>query len=425
MSRSVHGVRRRVPALVATAALAVGVVLAPATLPSGLATLPHAAAAPQAPADCQPGELIAEEGWAPAAIGRAAANDVATGAGVRVAVVDSGVRPDFPHLVGAVEPGRDVVALDPADSTGTADTFGHGSAVATIIAGRPVEGSALVGIARDATIVPVRVYYEDDTDAAEQAGTDPQPGRIAQGIREASQLDVDIIVVAMSTIQETPDLAVAVDEATAAGSLVVASMGNVENADADPTRPRYPAALPGVLAVGAYDEGFAEVNAYRGAHADVGGPGVGILATGRSGGDCRMGTAAAATSWATAHVAGVAALVAQAHPDETPAQWAYRITATAARSVPEERSDLVGWGLVQAADAIAFVDDGSARGPVSDAVPALPSPPVVTEPVTITAYPDRWATARSTLGWWALGAAVVVAGSLIVARTPRGRGPAS
>ena len=42
-------------------------------------------------------------------------------------------------------------------------------------------------------------------------------------------------------------------------------------------------------------------------------------------------------------------------------------------------------------------------------------------PVVITSPPDPWADARGTLAWWALGAAVVVAGSLVVARTPSRR----
>ncbi|GMA32353.1 S8 family serine peptidase [Litorihabitans aurantiacus] len=313
-----------------------------------------------------------------------------------------------------------MVAKDPEDGSGTRDIFGHGSAIATIIAGRPVEGSALTGIAPAATIVPFRVYYEDDSDQAEREDKHPTPGRIAAGIREASAAGIRVIVVAMSTAVDDPELAGAVADANAGGALIIASMGNVASEDVDPTRPRYPAAYPGVLAVGAYAEDYTPVTAaYRGDHVDVAGPGVGILATGTSGDDCLLGQADAATSWATAHVGGVAALVAQAHPGESAEQWSHRITATAARSVPEQRSDLVGWGLVQAADAIAFVDDGSARGPVSADVPALERPTAEAEPVRITPTPDAWERARGTLGWWGLGAAVVVAGALVVTRLPR------
>lgn len=384
--------------------------MAVAALGAGLGLAPgggHGAVAAPAQQRCEASALIGDAGWAPAAIGRDAAQLTATGAGVRVAVVDSGVAADHPHLAGAVEPGLDVVGQDPADTTGTADAFGHGSAVAAIIAGRAVVGSALVGVAPEATIVPVRVYYSDETDVTDDpdpaapAGTGPEPGRIAQGIREAAGLDVEVIVVAMSTLEDDPDLAAAVDEATAAGSLVVASMGNVEDAEVDPTRPRYPAAYPEVLAVGAFGPGPVPVPGYRGEHADIGGPGVDVLATGRSGGDCVLGTATAATSWATAHVGGVAALVAQAHPQEAPAEWAHRITATAAPLTTARRSDLVGLGLVQAADAIAFVDDVTAR------------------PGTVTSAPDDVAAARGRLAWWALGAVVVVGGGLIVARRAR------
>ncbi|TGO06397.1 serine protease [Serinibacter arcticus] len=409
-------------AAVTTAALTAGLLVGPALVgPTGSAgSVGVSTASAAVGGTCEPDALIGEPEWGPAAIGRDAANALADGAGVRVAVVDSGVQATFPHLVGAVEPGRDVVAKDPEDGTGTRDIFGHGSAVATIIAGRRVEGSALVGIAPAATIVPFRVYYEDDSDQAEREDKHPTPARIAAGIREAAAAGVRVIVVAMSTAEDNPELAAAVADATAGGALVISSMGNATE-DSDPTRPRYPAAYPEVLAVGAFDQEFTPVLAYRGDHVDVAAPGVGVLTTGRSGGDCLLGTTEQATSWATAHVGGVAALVAQTHPEETPAQWAYRITATAARTVPDERSDLVGWGLVQAPDAIAFVDDGSARGPVSGAVPAVERPVAENAPVVITSPPDPWADARGTLAWWALGAAVVVAASLVVARTPSRR----
>lgn len=410
---------RRSAALAALACvLAATGVLAPATAPGGgPLTSPAAAQAAQ----CEEGELIADPGWAPDAIGLAEARSLADGAGVLVAVVDSGVQPDFPHLVGAVQDGTDVVALDPTNTTGTHDTFGHGSAVATIIAGRTVEGSGLEGIAPAATIVPIRVYYEDDSDEAEKQGIDPKPERIAEGVRRASATGAKVIVVAMSTISEVPELAQAVADATAGGALVVASAGNVKAGEGDPSRLRYPAAYPEVLAVGAYDRGFTPVASSFGDHVDIGGPGVGILATGRSGSDCRLGAVDQATSWATAHVAGVATLVAQLHPEETPAQWAHRLTATAARPVPDERSPYVGWGLVQAGDALGFVDDGSARGPASGAVPVLERPVPEAAPVVIVAYPDAWARARGVVAWWALGAAVVVAGCLIVTRMPRRR----
>jgi len=411
---------RRAVAAATTAVLTVGLLVGPALAAGSAWPLDAPRASAAVGGSCEPDALIDDPEWGPAAIGRDAANALADGAGVRVAVVDSGVQATFPHLVGAVEPGRDVVAKDPEDTTGTRDIFGHGSAIATIIAGRPVEGSALRGIAPAATIVPIRVYYEDDSDQAEREDKHPTPARIAAGIREASAAGVRVIVVAMSTAVDDPALASAVADATAGGALIISSMGNATE-DSDPTRPRYPAAYPEVLAVGAFDQEFTPVQAYRGDHVDVAAPGVGILATGKSGGDCLLGDSVQATSWATAHVGGVAALVAQAHPEETPAQWAYRIEATAARTVPDERSDLVGWGLVQAPDAIAFVDDGSARGPVSAAVPAVERTPDEPAPVVITSPPDPWADARGTLAWWALGAAVVVAGSLVVARTPSRR----
>ena len=66
-----------------------------------------------------------------------------TGAGIRIAVVDSGIAPGHPH-VGAVSAGVALVGEDAAD---TADRMGHGTAVA----------AAIRDLAPDAELIPVRV----------------------------------------------------------------------------------------------------------------------------------------------------------------------------------------------------------------------------------------------------------------------------
>ncbi|GMA32354.1 hypothetical protein GCM10025875_23460 [Litorihabitans aurantiacus] len=80
----------------ATAALTAVLALAPVLpAPSGTGT-PLATAAAATSGQCEPGARIDDAGWGPAAIGREAAGRLATGAGVRVAVVDSGVQASFP-----------------------------------------------------------------------------------------------------------------------------------------------------------------------------------------------------------------------------------------------------------------------------------------------------------------------------------------
>ena len=385
--------------------LTVGGLLVPASAPPAVA---------QANNGCS--GLIAQEGWAPQALNLEVAHTIATGAGVKVAVVDSGVDTDNPHLNGAVLTGEDIYGLDPTNTTGTADVQQHGTVMATIIAGRPAEGSGLLGVAPDAMIYPIRVYYSTEV-------RDGEPGSltgagIADGIRRATASGAQIIVVALSQYTDDPAIAAAVAEAEAAGALVVASAGNLDDQSDVPTQPRFPAAYPQVLAVTGVDMAGLPAGAHIGEHIDIAAPGVNILAGVPSGADCWVGKPNDATSWATAHVGGVAALIAQAYPEETPQQWAHRLTATASRTDPDARDSILGWGMVQPVAALKFVDDGSARGPDSA---DWERPPVVVpevEPVVVEARPDPWVSPRRTVAWWALGTGSVVLAALLVSRLP-------
>ena len=61
-----------------------------------------------------------------------------------------------------------------------------------------------------------------------------------------------------------------------------------------------------------------------------------VLTTFMGAGDCVFSGDKPSTSYAAGYVGGVAALVAAAHPDETPADWTYRLTVTALRTTPAE-----------------------------------------------------------------------------------------
>ncbi|MDQ1176648.1 subtilisin family serine protease [Microbacterium sp. SORGH_AS 421] len=127
-------------------------------------------------------------------------------------------------------------------------------------------------------------------------------------------------------------------------------------------------------------------------------PGQAVASSWPLGGDCVVGADEPATSWATAYVSAAAALVASAHPTETPAQWAYRLEATAVRAQPDTRSNISGWGVVQPYDAIVMVPGTGLRGPKSPFVAASPSasPTATPEAVSVVIGPGPDAAAITT-----------------------------
>ncbi|MDQ1123588.1 S8 family serine peptidase [Microbacterium trichothecenolyticum] len=335
------------------------------------------------------------------------------GAGVTVAVVDSGVAPN-PHLDDAIVAGVNLVP-DGTDGIGRTDVYGHGTVIAGQIAARVIPKSGVQGLAPEVRILPVRVYA-GDSDQLVEAGFGPNTARMAEGIRIAADRGAQIINVSMSTTEKNAALGEAVAYARDRGSLVVASAGNrdstaaVEDDDTDGVR--YPAGFPGAVGVAATDTSGVVTNAsIRGSHVALAAPGQDIASAWPQGGDCAVATDGPATSYAAAYVSAAAALVAAAHPDETPAQWAYRLEATAVRPQPDTRSNASGWGVVQPYDAIVLVPGAGLRGPSSPfpGATATPAPTGTPAPVAVVVGPGPDAEAIT------LATGIGVAGLVVLA----------
>ncbi|MDQ1129576.1 S8 family serine peptidase [Microbacterium sp. SORGH_AS_0888] len=350
---------------------------------------------------------------------------VTRGAGVTVAVVDSGVSANNPHLTAAVSGGVNLVP-DGTDAAGTTDQYGHGTAIAGQIAARKIDGSSVEGLAPEARIMPVRVFAGAD-DRQVQAGFGPSAARMADGIRYAASHGAQIINVSMSMTAPDPAVSAAVAEATARGSLVIASAGNRDSnmslgkSDQDGTR--YPAGDPSAVGVAATDlNGVVTETSIHGPHVSVAALGQSILTTSAAGGDCSYADTDPATSYAAAYVSAAAALVAAAHPRETPAQWAYRLEATAVRPDPGSRDDSAGWGIVQPYEAMMLVPGPGIPGPpspfdVGDEPVATPTPAAA---VVVHDDPPADAAAIALGLVTAIGGLVVLgaagAGGVLVAR---------
>ncbi|MGF1662627.1 MAG: S8 family serine peptidase [Kineosporiaceae bacterium] len=397
------------------ASLVACAVLAPARPPS-------AAAATADLVQCGFGETA----WAtqaPFALSRLGVPDaweVARGRGVVVAVVDSGVEADNAHLRGAVGPGVSLVPGDP-EPGGTGPVNNHGTAVASLIAARAVEGSALVGVAPEATIMPVRVFASEDPIDG-QAGNGLRADRLAAGIRWAVDNGADIVNVAISAPSPDPALEDAVRHAADSDVLVVASVGNRLTAGDDSLR--WPAAYDGVLGVTATTTNDDVTDASIGGEAvDVAAPGQDVISAWFDQRDCvnSPGDQAPQTSWSTGYVSGVAALVASARPDASAEEVAYRIAVTADRPIRSRRDDRRGWGLVQPLLAMTTELDPALAGPPPPAGLAVAAPQPSAEAIHVAATGDPAAGTRRDGVWWALLGAAAAAGLALARVRQRSR----
>ncbi|MGJ0391087.1 S8 family serine peptidase [Microbacterium sp. CGR1] len=414
---------RRRSAALAAVMLGTAVLGAPATALASTATSSSIVSTATAGQACTPGTVVfsPEAPVALAQLGAEDANRLATGEGIVVAVVDSGIDASNPHLAGVVIGGVDLVG-DGERADGMSDTTGHGTAIAGQIAAQQVPGSGVVGLAPDARLLSVRVFRSNQQQDVDK-GYGPTSQRIADGIHWAADNGADIINVSMSQSSDSAELRAAVEHAAAVGALVVASGGNrASDADAADAA-RYPAAYEQALGVSAADSnGRATESSIHGPQVDVTAPGGNVLTAAAGGGDCVFAGDAPASSFATGYASAAAALVAEAHPEDPPAGWAYRLTATGLRADADNRDDVNGWGFIQPFAAIELLPDETTRGPVSpyfDTAESAARPPVA------TVDPDHGASpfllTREAALFTAIGGASLlgVLGILIVLRRRR------
>ncbi|MGN9836750.1 S8 family serine peptidase [Nonomuraea sp. H19] len=259
---------------------------------------------------CDPprGTMQSSESWAQKRLDPRRVWSLSTGAGVRVAIIDSGVDLRHPQIRLA---GR-------ADLTGTGyqDCVGHGTAVAGIIGAQYMQGVLFYGMAPGARLLS---YKQTNSER------DGDPGLLVKAIKSAADQGAKVINVSIAT-PDQPALRAAVEYALAKDAVIVAAAGNVRKEDGTPI-PAYPAAYEGVLAVGAAgpNGALAEFSNVKTPVAVLG-PGQGITAT-------WPGSAyykdLDGTSYSAPYVAGVAALVRARFPSLDQAQVRQRIIATA------------------------------------------------------------------------------------------------
>ena len=258
------------------------------------------------------------------------------GNGARIAILDTGIDLDHPDLATAIDipSGKNCITA-PASAN---DGHGHGSHVAGSAAA-PLNGVGVVGVAPQARLVPVKMFTDSGT-SSQAAALCALDHIVALNTDGDDANDIDVANMSWGEQRAWGDcvadpLHTAICSADAAGIILVAGAGN----SATDAGNFVPAAYPEVLSVSALadfdgvpgrlagckfilellanecDDTFA-VFSNRGASVDVIAPGVNIYSTWKDG----QWKVNHGTSMATPHVAGIAALMAAAHPGLTPAE---------------------------------------------------------------------------------------------------------
>ena len=313
--------------------------------------------------------------WDLAAMRTADAWPRSTGAGVTVAVVDTGVDSSHPDLAGQVLPGADFLTGTEGPAT---DPNGHGTHVAGIIAAATGNGAGIAGVAPDARILPIRVLGANGSGYLSDA---------ANGIVYAADHGADVVNLSISATTSIEAMTNAIAYARSRGVVVVAAAGNTR-ANGSPAS--YPAADPGVLAVAATDatDRFAPYST-AGDYVDVAAPGNAVLSTFPGGYRTLSGT-----SMAAPHVAGLAALVRAADRALTPDQVEQVIESSAVDRGAPGRDDDYGYGRVDAAAALASLPAPTRTDPTPsetttpDPITPEPTTPEPTESETTAPEPS-------------------------------------
>lgn len=269
--------------------------------------------------------------------------DITRGAGVRIAIIDTGIDATHQDLQGAVVGGADFSGLGSPDGlTPVGPERRHGTMVASLAAGRGNNATdGVIGSAPEAQLLSLSMSFGGGTISPDQ--------QVANAVRFAVDNGADII--SLSLTRNTRDWPESWDRAfsyAAANDVVVIAAAG--NRGSGTVAVGAPATMPGVLTVGGVDRsGQASDSASaQGITIGVMAPSEELVGATPGGGY----VAWSGTSGATPIVAGIVALVRSAHPTMDAANVINRILQTANRVTSSVPDPIYGYGLVDAYAAV-------------------------------------------------------------------------
>ncbi|WP_442543230.1 S8 family serine peptidase [Arthrobacter sp. KN11-1C] len=387
--------------------------------------------------------------------GITAAWQVSKGAGVKVAIIDSGVDGQHPDLKGAVVGGTDASgAGDPNGQKSIGAKPEHGTLVATLLAGRghaspspsaspsssPSPGSSvgpdgIVGVAPEAQILSVSAWLGSPNPAGK---TDQE--QIPEAVRWAVDNGAKVINISLGST--SPDWPQSWDAAFLYAEqkdvVIVAAAGNRIGGN---VQVGAPATIPGVLTVAGLDRN-------RMASVDASSQGISIgvsapaekLVGGLPGGSYEDW---AGTSGSAPIVSGVAALIRSKWPDMSAKQVINRIVSTAVDAGAPGKDPIYGYGILNAEAALkadvpeatsnpvgSIADwirvhrrgDLSSPTPQATSTPSIPAASLADPTVPVAKAPSQSDTAvpaAVVIGFGSLFVAIVAGASVQLRRTYR------
>ncbi|MFI4995149.1 MAG: S8 family peptidase, partial [Hyphomicrobiales bacterium] len=253
------------------------------------------------------------------------AHRLATGKGIRIAIIDSGIDSDCAEFKDRIVARFDAVG-------GAFQAHSHGTA----IAGAILAHARLVGVAPDAEVIAIRAF----TGEGKPNGAEGTSYQILEGLEFAIAQNARIVNMSFAGAHDAM-LARSLGTLRSKGVAEIAAAGN----GGAKAAPLYPGAEPGVIAVTATDaRGQLFGMANHGSYIAVAAPGVDILLP--APGDSIQ--IASGTSIAAAHVTGIAALALQLYGTLTPDALIGALDAGARKPDPAASTDEYGAGVIDA-----------------------------------------------------------------------------